>query len=59
MRVGNWRDKGVSSIGGKRNYEPRRLPFPAPEELNTNVSDRSSGITILNDLHADSSCHLC
>ena len=49
----------ISSLCGKRAYEPRRLPFPAPEDLDSIVSDRSSEMTIRNDLHTDPSCNLC
>lgn len=48
----------ISPLCGKRIYEPRRLPFPAPEELNTIVSDRSSEVVVRNDLHADPPCNL-
>lgn len=49
----------ISPLCGKRSYEPRRLPFPAPEELNLIVSDCISEIIVRNDLHADSPCNLC
>ena len=48
----------VSSLYGKT-YEPRRLPFPAPDELESIVSDRSSEDLFRDDLHADPPCNLC
>lgn len=53
------RDERVSSLCGKWAYEPRRLLFPAPEELDAIVSNCSSERIIWSDLHADPSCHLC
>ena len=49
----------ISSLGVKRTYEPRRLLFPAPDELDSIVSDRTREMKVRNDLHADPSCNLC
>ena len=49
----------IASLYDERTYEPRRLPFPAPEELDGIVSDHGNKVTVRNDLHADPSCNLC
>lgn len=43
----------------KGTYEPRRLPFPAPEELDTMVSKHDIEGIVQHYLHADPSCNLC
>ena len=54
-----WMEGRVSSLCGKRTYEPRRLPFPAPEELYGVVRDLRIKVMFRNDLHANPSCNLC
>ena len=49
----------VTSAFNETTYEPRRLPFPALEELDIIISNLSCHVITRYDLYADPFCNLC